>query len=83
MEINGSITHVRRIVENILGNAVKYNCFGETLQYAVDEIPIDKNHSTYRFTIKDTGIARSSIEKRLFSCSIFHKIRSFHLPPII
>lgn len=58
-EVIGSITHVRRIVENILGNAVKYNRFGGTLQYSVDEIPIDKKHSTYRFTIKDTGIGMS------------------------
>lgn len=58
-EVIGSITHVRRIVENILGNAVKYNRFGGTLQYSVDEIPIDKKHSTYRFTIEDTGIGMS------------------------
>ena len=58
-EVIGSITHVRRIVENILGNAVKYNRFGGTLEYSVDEIPLDKKHSTYRFTIKDTGIGMS------------------------
>lgn len=58
-EVIGSITHVRRIIENVLGNAVKYNRFGGTLEYSVDEIPMDKNHSTYRFTIKDTGIGMS------------------------
>lgn len=66
-EVIGSVTHVRRIIENVLGNAVKYNRFGGTLQYSVDEIPVDKGHSTYRFTIKDTGIGMSEeFQKHMF-----------------
>ncbi len=55
----GSPLHVQRIIANISSNAVKYNHVGGEIHYTLDEIPLDANHATYRFTIRDTGIGMS------------------------
>lgn len=55
----GSPLHLQRIIANISSNAVKYNRVGGEIHYTLDEIPLDANHATYRFTIKDTGIGMS------------------------
>ena len=55
----GSPLHLQRIIANISSNAVKYNRVGGELHYTLDEIPLDANHATYRFTIRDTGIGMS------------------------
>ena len=55
----GSPIHLRRIIENILGNAIKYNRPNGTIECWLDENPIDDNNSIYRFTIQDTGIGMS------------------------
>ncbi len=55
----GSPLHLQRIIANISSNAVKYNRVGGTLDYTLDEFPLDETHATYRFTIRDTGIGMS------------------------
>ena len=55
----GSPIHLRRVIENILGNAIKYNRPDGTIECWLDENNIDENHSIYRFTIQDTGIGMS------------------------
>ena len=55
----GSPLHVQRIISNVSSNAVKYTPDGGTIRYTLDEIPLDDTHSTYRFTIQDTGIGIS------------------------
>lgn len=66
-EVIGSPMHIRRIIENILSNAVKYNKPGGTLESWLEEIPVDETHSIYRFTVQDTGIGMSrEFQEQLF-----------------
>ena len=66
-EVIGSPMHIRRIIENILSNAVKYNKPGGTLESWLEEIPVDETHSIYRFTVQDTGVGMSKeFQRRLF-----------------
>ena len=63
----GSPLHIQRVIANISSNAVKYNRVGGTINYTLDEIPQDKNHAIYRFTIQDTGIGMSEeFQKQLY-----------------
>ena len=55
----GSPLHVQRIIANISSNAVKYNHVGGLVDYTLEEFPIDADHATFRFTIRDTGIGMS------------------------
>ena len=55
----GSPLHLQRIIANISSNAVKYNHVGGEIDYTLDEIPLDANHATYRFIVRDTGIGMS------------------------
>ena len=55
----GSPLHIQRVSLNILSNAVKYNKTNGTMELWLDEVPIDKNHSMYCFTVKDTGVGMS------------------------
>lgn len=55
----GSPLHIQRISLNILSNAVKYNKKNGTMELWLSEVPIDKNHSMYCFTVKDTGVGMS------------------------
>ena len=55
----GSPVHLKRLLMNIMSNAVKYNRVGGTINYTLDEIPKDENHAVYRFTVQDTGIGMS------------------------
>ena len=63
----GSPLHVQRVIANISSNAVKYNRVGGTIDYTLDEIPKDKNHAVYRFTVQDTGIGMSeAFQKHIY-----------------
>ncbi len=63
----GSQTHIKRLVMNILSNAVKYNKQGGTVTTSCKETAFDGEKATYCFTCADTGIGMSaSFQKHLF-----------------
>lgn len=55
----GSPLHVRRIIINILGNAVKYNRNNGRIHMYAKEILKDPGHAEMVFIIQDTGIGMS------------------------
>lgn len=55
----GSPLHLRRITQNIISNAVKYNRENGSLEAWLDEIPVDNKHSIFCFKVTDTGIGMS------------------------
>ncbi len=63
----GSPTTMRRLVLNIVSNAVKYNRPGGRLDVSVRETGFDGSHAIYVFTFADTGIGMSEkFQKHLF-----------------
>ena len=65
--IVGSATHIKRLVMNILSNAVKYNKPGGTITTSCEETAFDGQNATYLFTCADTGIGMSEeFQKHLF-----------------
>lgn len=58
-KVIGSPLYLRRIIQNILSNAVKYNKVGGTLEIWLDEEKIDSKHSMFCFKVKDSGIGMS------------------------
>ena len=54
-----SPVHIQRIVMNILSNAVKYNLSGGTVDFNIEERSVDDSHSSYVFTVRDTGMGMS------------------------
>lgn len=58
-EVIASLLHLRRILENLLSNAIRYNRPGGTVELTAEEIPLAISRSLYRFTIRDTGIGMS------------------------
>lgn len=66
-DVIGSPDHVRRVLLNLVDNAVKYNRLGGTVRYAVDELGVKGNIVTYRFVVSDTGVGMSEeFLKRIF-----------------
>ncbi len=62
-----SVSHLQRLLMNILSNAVKYNKDGGGIDFTFEEISFADAHATYRFTCADTGIGMSEeFQKRLF-----------------
>lgn len=55
----GSPLHLRQILLNILGNAVKYTNPGGDIRFTVEELPSDDERALIRFTVADTGIGMS------------------------
>lgn len=55
-EVIGSLLHLRRILENLLSNAIRYNRPGGTITFSAEEVPLAISRSLYRFTIQDSGI---------------------------
>lgn len=55
----GSPLNIQRVFQNILGNAVKYNRPGGTVQVSCRETACDENMATYTFICADTGIGMS------------------------
>lgn len=66
-DVIGSPDHVRRVLLNLVDNAVKYNRLGGTVRCAVDELGVKGNIVTYRFVVSDTGVGMSEeFLKRIF-----------------
>ncbi len=62
-----SVSHLQRLLMNILSNAVKYNKDGGSVELTFEEVSFDGTRATYRFTCADTGIGMSEeFQKRLF-----------------
>jgi signal transduction histidine kinase len=52
----GDELHIRQILINILGNAVKFTPDGGTISFRVKELTDDEEKGTFRFEIEDNGI---------------------------
>ena len=65
----GDALQLRRILINLLTNAIKYNKPNGTIDTYVREIKSDDSRVTFEFEIKDTGIGMSEdyIENHLFT----------------
>lgn len=55
----GSPLHLRQILINIVGNAIKYNRPNGKIVVCTEEMPETDGHVMYRFTIEDSGIGMS------------------------
>lgn len=57
--LTGSPLHVRQVLINLIGNAIKYNKDNGSIEVSTDESGFDGNKVNVRFVIKDTGIGMS------------------------
>jgi signal transduction histidine kinase/CheY-like chemotaxis protein len=65
--LSGSPLHVRQVIINILGNAIKYNREGGSISFAVRELSFANETASVEFRIADTGIGISEeFMKHLF-----------------
>ncbi len=55
----GSPAHLKRIVMNILSNAIKYNRDNGKIYLSLRTVPIDESRVTFEFTCRDTGCGMS------------------------
>jgi signal transduction histidine kinase len=65
----GSAVYVRRILVNIISNAIKYNCQNGSVTISCRELKqeVDKNGTVYEFVCADTGIGMSAeFQKHMF-----------------
>ncbi len=63
----GSVAHLKRLLMNVMSNAVKYNREGGEIHLICREEPKDEKHSTLVFICKDTGIGMSEeYQKKIF-----------------
>ena len=51
----GSPVHLKQVLQNVAGNAVKYNRKGGSVSLSTEEISCGKGTATYRFICSDTG----------------------------
>lgn len=51
----GSPLHLKQILQNIDGNAVKYNREGGSISFSTEEISCENGVATYKFVCSDTG----------------------------
>ncbi len=58
-DVMGSSLHVKRLLMNILSNAVKYNKPDGRVYLSCTEMGFDGQRATYRFVCQDTGIGMS------------------------
>ena len=82
-DVIGSPDHVRRVLLNLVDNAVKYNRLGGTVRCAVDELGVKGNIVTYRFVVSDTGVgmseeSRSTIKKKKESTGLGIAVRNIN-----
>lgn len=65
--LTGSPLHLRQILINIVGNAIKYNRPNGKINVCTEELSATNEHVTYQFTIEDSGIGMSDdFQKRIF-----------------
>lgn len=57
--VYGSPLHLRQILLNIYGNAIKYNRTGGSIRSRLEYLGREEDRAVYRFTIADTGIGMS------------------------
>ena len=63
----GSPLHVKRLMMNIISNAIKYNKDYGTITLSLQEFAIDDTHSRILFVCKDTGYGMSEeFQKKMF-----------------
>ncbi len=64
----GSPLHLRRILLNLISNAIKYNKKDGRVDLTVQELSCDGSHVRYQFTVADTGIGMSPefLQKNLY-----------------
>ena len=63
----GSPLHVKRLMMNIISNAIKYNKDYGTITLSLQEFAIDDTHSRLLFTCQDTGYGMSEeFQKKMF-----------------
>ena len=55
----GSPLHVRQVLQNLLGNALRYNKTGGEIFLSSREIALTEDTVTYEFIVRDTGIGMS------------------------
>ena len=51
----GSPVHLKQILQNIAGNAVKYNREGGSISFSSEEVSCENGKAVYRFICTDTG----------------------------
>ena len=62
-----SSTHLKRMLMNVVSNAVKYNKVGGYVDRSCEDLSCVEGVGTYRFTVSDTGIGMSDeFQKHLF-----------------
>ena len=63
----GSPLHVKRLMMNIISNAIKYNKDYGTITLSLQEFAVDDTHSRILFTCQDTGYGMSDeFQKKMF-----------------
>lgn len=63
----GSSTHLKRILQNLAGNAVKYNHANGSVTLSCAELSSDADTATFCFICSDTGIGMSEeFQKKAF-----------------
>jgi CheY-like chemotaxis protein len=65
--VYGDELHLRQVLINILGNAVKFTHDGGSIEMRVKETAMEGTRVTYRFEVEDTGIGISEeFKSRIF-----------------
>ena len=63
----GSPLHVRQVLQNLLGNAIRYNKVGGEIFLSSCEIALTDETVTYEFEVRDTGVGMSDeFQQRAF-----------------
>lgn len=58
-QVLADVLHIRQVLINILGNAVKFTPDGGTVTFETRELSFDGSRGEYEFCIRDTGIGMS------------------------
>ena len=58
-DVLGDKLHLKQILINILGNAVKFTPDGGKITFTVEELSFENDEAVYLFTVKDTGCGMS------------------------